>query len=360
MSSLQQLESELRKERQSVDVDHYDITIRELVRMSVEGELQRSPEYQRFFRWSVQDESRLVESLFLGLPVPPIFVATNQDNTWEMVDGLQRISTLLHFAAADAEFTEFEQGPVLEALGKDSPLRLSDLEKVPALNGLTFAELPRPLQLAFMRRFLRVTALSDKADKQVRFDLFERLNRGGVALTPQEVRACVYRGPVAKFLRSCANEKNFVSLVKLQAAHQHDGTREELVLKLFAYMNNRENFKGKVKDFLNDYMAQADGLDLTQGASLFSQVTSCLANFVQGPILRSNYNLTPQNQLEAILVATGELIDDGQTPTGPKTGWLDDEILVGASTKGTNTRSALSARIDRAKELLMGADPIVA
>jgi Protein of unknown function DUF262 len=100
------LQEQLEDQRQRVDVDHFDLTARELMRMAEEGELQRAPVYQRKFRWDEGTESRLIESLLLGLPVPSIFVATNPDSTWEVVDGLQRISTLIHFTATSPAMLE--------------------------------------------------------------------------------------------------------------------------------------------------------------------------------------------------------------------------------------------------------------
>src|SRR5205085_6731134 len=129
--------------------------------------LARAPEYQRKFRWEVEDESKLIESLLLGLPVPSLFVATNPNGTWEVVDGLQRLSTLLHFIA--------EPPALLKSIDKADPLRLQGLEKVALLNGKTYADLPTPIRLALNKRSLRVTALSDKSDPKARFDMFERL-----------------------------------------------------------------------------------------------------------------------------------------------------------------------------------------
>jgi Protein of unknown function DUF262 len=155
------LQQELESQRQKVDVDHFDLTVRELTRMSIDGELQRAPVYQRKFRWEERTESRLIESLLLGLPVPSIFVATNPDGSWEVVDGLQRISTLIHFAAATPH--------MLETIGKANALKLTDLKDLKTFNGFTLEELPTPIQLAFFKRGLRVTALSDKSNPETRF-----------------------------------------------------------------------------------------------------------------------------------------------------------------------------------------------
>jgi hypothetical protein len=340
------LQTQLNDNRQRVDVDHYDITISELVRMASEGELTIAPVYQRHFRWKAEDESRLIESLFLGLPVPSIYVATNLDATWEVVDGLQRLSTILHFVA--------EPDGVLEQTSKKTPLVLEGLEELDQFNGQSFAELPGPIRLAFTRRALRVTALSDKSDYQARFDLFERLNRGGVTLSPQEVRASIFQGPFNDLLRDLAKMPEFVGLVKLQRGAQHDGTREELALKFFAYMHARKHFKGAVTKFLNDFMASAD-LDLAESRQLFIDTVKVLYTITGGkPFLRTKVANTPLNQLEAVMVAAGELITAGIEPTNPGAGWTNDKELVRSSTRGTNTAAMLRARIDRASQLLSG------
>jgi hypothetical protein len=309
--------------------------------------LLRAPTYQRKFRWNEETESRLIESLFLGLPVPSLFVATNPDGTWEVVDGVQRLSTLLHYVA--------EPGEILKDISKTHALRIEGLDQLAHLNGRTFADLTLPLQLAFHKRSLRVTGLSDKSDPDVRFEMFERLNTGGVALTPQEVRACIYRGQFNDFLRDLADYPAFRGLIKLQKGRQEDGTREEVVLKFFAYLNNRADFDGHVTKFLNDYMKNASTtFDYQAGRRIFQKASDEVATIVKGPILRTGYHSTPLNQLEAILVGAAENTGSGRKLVKPKKNWLEDAELVKASTKGTNTVAMLAARISRAAELLSG------
>jgi hypothetical protein len=341
---MSQLQQQLDEQRRRVDVDNFDVTVRELVRMAAEGELDRAPAYQRKFRWTETDESKLIESLLLGLPVPSVFVATNPNGTWEVVDGVQRISTLIHFIA--------EPVVLLSTIGKTSPLRLQGLEKVGGLNDKTYADLPTPIQLAINKRALRVTALSDKSDLKARFDMFERLNTGGVALTAQEVRACIYRGPFNDLLRELANGHTFRKLVKLQKVKQEDGTREELVLKFFAYLNNRQHFKGAVTEFLSEYMENADeNLDIDGSRDLFNDVVARIYSVTRGPFVRKGYSNTPLNQLEAVMVAVGALVGAGARISKPSKNWLDDPELVRTSTGATNTASMLKARIDRATAL---------
>jgi hypothetical protein len=155
-------------------------------------------------------------------------------------------------------------------------------------------------------------------------------------------------------LRELGENERFRSLVKLQKARQNDGTREEIVLKFFAYLNDRDGFDGAVTKFLNEYMDRnAKSFDVRAGRELFLRVVEELAQITDSkPVLRGNYPNTPINQLEAILVGLGEIIKSGADVARPPKGWLNDEELVESSTKGTNTPSMLRRRINRAKTLL--------
>lgn len=343
--------SELGAQRQKVDVDNFDLTLLELSRMTVEGELVRAPAYQRKFRWDIEDQSRLIESLFLGLPVPTIYVASNDDGTWDLVDGLQRISTIMHFMA--------EPEGALAELGLSEPLRLKGLTTVPQLNGETYASLPLNVRMQFSRRFMRLTALSDKSDYEVRFEMFERLNRGGMALTPQEVRACIFRGPFIETISALAESAEFQSLIKLRSASKEDGTAEELVLKFFAYGEARAQFKGSVVKFLNEYTERVrQSFDHQQNRELFLKVTERLSDILGNkPLLRPKTYVTPLNEFEAVMVAAGEMILAGEKIQQPHDRWLEDAKLVKLSSKGTNAPRALNGRIDRARDLLSGTPP---
>lgn len=95
------LNSELMEQKMKVDFNTYDLSVKELLSMVNDGLINIAPEYQRQFRWDVERQSSLVESLFLGIPVPSLFMATNVDGTWEVIDGVQRLSTMICFAGDD-------------------------------------------------------------------------------------------------------------------------------------------------------------------------------------------------------------------------------------------------------------------
>lgn len=342
------LEQQLGVERRRVDVASHDFSVRELVRMLNEGELSITPEYQRQYRWKPAVASTFIESVFLGLPIPPIFVATNAGYELEVVDGLQRLSSLLFFLREGAQTLEKDDHHAAE------PLKLEGLQKLTQLNGVGFADLPVGLQRYFGRQPLQVISLTDKSDRGMRFDLFERLNAGSIALSPQEVRACVYRGRFNQFIEELAALPDYGRLLKLQDAKQKDGTAVEEVLKFFAYKNSVGGFDGRVKTFLNDYMksAQDEHFDYTRERTLFtSAVAHLLAATNDGPLLRASTGVTPLVQLEACLVGIGSLISEGQAVTTPVADWQEDPELVDSSTGGSNTRSKLQRRIARAKVL---------
>ena len=190
------IQEQLSKNRRSVAFDSYDITIRQLLDMISEGMIDIAPEYQRHFVWNDSRQSQLIESFLLGIPVPNLFMATNKDSSWEVIDGLQRLTTIVNFIGDDKL--------IKSTNSKGKKLKLADLEKLNEINGCYFEDLPKSIQLMFMTRPVRVTVLNDMSDFEVRYDLFERLNTGGVILHPQEIRNCVFLGPFKNFIEECA------------------------------------------------------------------------------------------------------------------------------------------------------------
>lgn len=346
-----QLETQLKEKRSKVDVTHVSFSTRELVRMYIDGELIIAPSYQRKYRWPPEVASKFIESLFLGLPIPPVFVATNDNFSWEVVDGLQRISTLILYMADDTD--------VRQSVSTPKALKLQGLEILTDLNGKCFQELPQPLKLHLARQALQVIALTDKSDKTVRFDLFERLNTGSISLSPQEVRTAVYGGKFLSFIETLSQDENFNTLLKLQKKNKDDGTKAEQVLKYFAYKNNAEEFTGAVTTFLNEFANSMNDntteFDYNKEEYLFRETMKFLSKIMDGKyFLRRGTKVTPLVQFEAATVGIGTLIEEGKEPIAPECDWLNDSTLVDSSTGGSNTRSMLSRRILRAKQIFSG------
>lgn len=336
--SLVRLQDQLQKERKLVSFDSYDITVQQILDMFEAGHIIVPPDYQRQFIWGENRQSQLIESALLGIPIPNLFMATNPDSTWEVVDGVQRLCSLAHFKGSDKLLTK---------IGKDSPLAITSLDKLPDMKGLTFANLPGPLQLMFLTRPIRVTVLNDKSDLSVRFDLFERLNTGGISLTDQEIRNCVYRGQFNDDLKICALNQDFRAAIKLKPADEKNGMTEEMVLRFFAFLNGYSEFEHSVKGFLNDYMKQRAHSKLsTSEKSVFEDTFAFISTELPNGITRGR-NITPINLYEAVAVGVGLCYKVGITP---KPNILSVEMhsdqLKKLTTGATNSRIRVSGRIE--------------
>jgi Protein of unknown function DUF262 len=338
---------ELSEQRRKVDFDTYDVTADELLRRVASSRIDIAPVYQRQFRWDTRRQSRLIESVLLGIPVPPLFMATNQGDevrgSWEVVDGLQRLLTLVNFAGSPE---------AREITGLTSePLRLQGMDKLPSFDGCAMRELPEDIQSALEDRPLKVIVLNDKSELQVRFDLFERLNTGGISLSPQEIRECVYRGSFMDLLGVLARSLDFQKVVVLPNNKWHDGTPEEFVLRFFAYSERYEKFEHLVSDFLRDFTEDAYAEPRIDGrSSYFHRTFHFLARcFPDG--LKTRSGATPVNLFEAVSAGAALALDTApelEVPTDLE--WVGSDELRQFTTGGTNSRRRVLGRIQYCRD----------
>jgi uncharacterized protein with ParB-like and HNH nuclease domain len=342
------IQDQIDKNRRSVAFDSYDITVRQLFDMISEDLIDVAPEYQRHFVWDETRQSQLIESIFLGIPVPSLFMATNKDSSWEVIDGVQRLTTIVNFIGDDKTIKKVNKSCV--------KLNLAGLEKLDSLNGERYDNLPKSMQNMFLTRPIRVTVLNDRSDFSLRYDLFERLNTGGVSLHPQEIRNCVYLGEFNDFIQQCSENADFKNVVKLTKNAERTGNLEELVLKFFAYYENRNTFVHSVKDFLNEYMAEKTIAfkNKLEFKKLFEKTFRTLNQLLPQGIVRGNRkNITPLVLYEAIAIGVADALNEGTQIKAKKLQeLLDNEELNKLTTGATNSRGKLNQRIDYVKEKL--------
>lgn len=335
------IQEQLESNRRTVSFDSYDITVKQLYDMVVEGMVEIAPDYQRHFVWDEKRQSALIESIFLGIPVPSLFMATNKDSSWEVIDGLQRLTTLINFLGVEEELGEIK--------ASYTKLKLSGLEKLEAMNGVAFQDLPASIRMMFLTRPLRITVLNDRSDFTVRYDLFERLNTGGVTLHEQEIRNCVYVGEFNDFIKDLAENEDFRAVVKMTANAERSGSYDELVLKFFAYYENGDKFIHSVKGFLNDYMSQKTDKfkNKKELKKLFKSTFRTLKDNLPEGIVRGNRkNITPIVLFEAISVGTAlALNSDEELNVECLVELLDDPELKKATTGATNSKNMLKKRL---------------
>lgn len=179
------LQQEIEAGRTTIRAEGYAMSIGEIANLYSNEELVIRPEFQRLFRWDISQKSRLVESILLGIPLPSLFVMQREDGVWEVIDGLQRTSTILEFMGILRDEATGEVMP---------PSTLEATEYLPALKGKVFdgedseVTLTSGQRIAFKRAKLDIKILQPESDEKAKYELFDRLNTGGAAPTPQEVR----------------------------------------------------------------------------------------------------------------------------------------------------------------------------
>jgi hypothetical protein len=245
--SMKDLDKQIDARVGEVRSEAIDLSFGEIVNLHTQKELVIQPEYQRLFRWSNEQRSRLIESILLELPIPQIFVIENPDGVLELIDGLQRISSVIQFL-----------NPKVLQL---DPLCLEGCDLIPDLNGKLFDKLPLSLRLRIKRASVRTIVIKRQSKSFLRYEMFKRLNTGGSYLTPQEIRNCSARmlgqegTEFYGFLQRLAASKPFRNCTESLPQEQMDQRAdEELVLRFFACKNAQDAFKGSVRDWLDSFM----------------------------------------------------------------------------------------------------------
>ena len=242
------LEEEIEKVRNSINTDRLDMSFGEIISMYERDEIIIDPDFQRLFRWNDFQKTRFIESLLLGIPIPPIFVAEDRDGKWELVDGLQRLSTVLSFYGVlkitpDKNFWELCKGELVEST-----------------EGMNYQNLPLKFQLNIKRAVCRVEIIKWSSKFDMRYELFNRLNTGGSPLTDQEIRNCIFRGISSDFnnlLKRIARDENFIALIEPTEKQLVELYLEELVLRFFSLYDNWKNVKTILSNHMTEFMRDA-------------------------------------------------------------------------------------------------------
>lgn len=247
---LDMVEDEIYAKRKTVRYDIRDLTVEAISQKYADSlgedykEMKKKfnyiyiPEYQRDFTWDEDRQSKLIESIILGLPIPFIFVAENRNSSWEIVDGSQRVRTIHSFL--------------------NNNLVLCNLSSIKSLNGYKFSELDETRQGKILNTALRIIVLSEETTDDVKTDMFERINRGSDLLKPMEKRKGIYPGKFTQFLYDyCENSDLFRELIQIDKWLINRQEYEELLLRFFALTDTEAYKKGINKGiaaFLDSYL----------------------------------------------------------------------------------------------------------
>ncbi len=260
---------QVKDHRKNIKYEQITFSLWELVGMHLANpkEIVIRPDFQRLFRWSREKQSNFIESLLLEIPIPPLFFFENPNGTWDLLDGLQRISTIIRFMGAEKPIPP-------EAAGThgndndwhyesehdiDSPLQLIEGHYLRDMKGLTFRSLPTQLQLNLKRTRLNIFVLKRETHSQYKYEVFKRINTGGSLLEEQEIRSASIRlidDKFALFLEKLGSNESFENALGLKDEYSRNGYLQELVLRFFAMKNKSDIFKHDVANFLTDYMEE--------------------------------------------------------------------------------------------------------
>lgn len=308
------------------------------------------PSYQREFIWPPKKQSRFIESLFMGLPVPPLFMGKTDDDEHvgglEVIDGTQRLRTLNYFMS--------------------DRLRLADMEKIPALNGFIYSELPKRLQRDFRIKAIRVAVLNTNLDADSRREMFDRLNTGGVELKAMEKRRGHSDGKFLAMLHKLAENQKLRILCPLSEKRQAFREYEEMILRFFAYGDDAQSFEHAVAPFLDVYLKTMNER-FEQNPELevkYVQRLCGMLDFVEkyfpygfkkGPAFKS----VPRVRFEAISVGVDWALRENVALVPPAVaGWLaSKEFKEHTTTDGANSRPKILERIWFVRDNLLGREP---
>ncbi len=251
------LEQEIEMMRKEIRTDGYNMSIGEWISLYENGELDIHPEFQRFYRWDENQKSNLIESILLGIPIPPIFVSQRPDGVWDVIDGLQRLSTIYQFVG----ILQDESDQVID------PLILAKTKYLPSLEDKRWENPEQPesslsaeQRLLIKRSKLSVSIVLRESDDIAKYELFQRLNTGGSNLEAQEVRNCILVMIDVSFhewLRELSSYKNFQECIALSDKNLIEQYDMELALRfhVFATLNMDEfDRSADVGEYLTDKM----------------------------------------------------------------------------------------------------------
>lgn len=277
-----------------VRTDAYQMSVGEIVSMYDEGDLVIDPEFQRLFRWQIGQKSKLIESLLLGIPIPSIFVFEKPDGKWELIDGLQRIATIL-------EFMGRLRGPdsgilppsILEATKYLPSLyntvwESSDIIHAEAGNDLV--PLDKASQLSIRRSRIGVEILKRPSDELTKFDLFQRLNAGGTQANPQELRNCIILMVNSDYYRAIKEEANTPVFISVSGVNEDQIEKQrhlELAVRFLVHVFVPYDGKLDVEEYIDEgivKLARAANIDAVH--KTISRTFELLHNVAGDDILR--------------------------------------------------------------------------
>ena len=309
------------------------------------------PAYQREMVWDDAVQSRFVESVLIGLPIPFVFLWQDDEGRMEIVDGSQRMRTLRRFT--------------------DNELTLSKLELLPNVNGFRFQDLSEARQRKFNARTLRGIVLENATTTATRTEMFARINTGGRSANDAEVRRGSLPGPFTDLVIECARHPIFERLTPISQSLINAREREELAVRFFTFIEsyntqeeNLPDWKDRPREYIFEFVEAANRKAvetpeyIVQLRDEFTRmITFVSAAFPDGFLKTSNGRQVPRARYEAIAVGSGLAIRSHPALAVPPisvVNWTnDDDFRQVTTSDAANVRSKVIGRIEYVRRRLL-------
>jgi hypothetical protein len=350
-----EIEEELEDDAVSViyDIATYpsDFTLAGIAQMWKDGDIE-IPDFQREFVWSISQSSLLIDSFLCGLPVPSVFFYVDELNKNLVIDGQQRILSVVFFMEGyfGRESTQGRRQVFrLTGLGKKSPYankRFVDLEEHDQ----------RKLKQSVLRA-VNIRQLNPVGEGTSAYHIFERLNTGGTPLKPQEIRNCVFKGALSQMLREANGDKNWRIILGKKALDKHQKD-VEMVLRLFALSGAVGEYEKPMKEFLNTAMKR-HGNGKTRKAERFFALFPKVAALIAAELGEKPFHLRgPLNSsaLDAVMVV---LLDNFSHVKPQELSYRYEALrtnktFLDSTLLATTDTNVLKSRFNIAKDILLG------
>lgn len=263
-SSEKTLIQQIAEKSKEISTETLSMSIGEIINMYKDGDLDIHPEFQRFYRWNISQKSKFIESILLNIPIPAVFVSQKDDGIWDVVDGLQRISTILEFAG---EYRN-EGGEKLPGLKLQGTKMLPQLENVCYEDDVEGGDCIEPeIKRYFKRAKLLFIVIRRESDSTGKYEIFQRLNTGGSSLSDQEVRNCMMVMENAdrfEVINKTSEYANFQNTLRISEDEQNKRFDLELMIRFMCLRDVSVNDIGKVSnfcEFLDDKIIEILNMD---------------------------------------------------------------------------------------------------
>jgi hypothetical protein len=338
-------ENEILDRSRRIDFYMTEYTVEILAQKMTRGDFV-IPGYQRAFTWETPRQSKFIESLIMGLPIPFLFFWEMGDGKLEIVDGSQRLRTIADYV--------------------NDQLKLTSLEELPSLSGTKFSNLLESRRRKILNRSIRGIVLNEHADDQARFDMFERINTGSKVANTAEVRRGALSGPFLDLVIELSKLQELKELAPVNSKLERERAYEELTTRFFAYGDGLSAYKDSPAKFTFEYTKKMNQ-KFNESPELVSEYRLRFTNtlafikrvFPHGFRKTEKAESTPRVRFEAIAIGTYLALKDlpslADNPPSNVEVWLKSDKFEEVTTSdAANVKSKLQKRIEFVRSALLG------